>query len=43
MALSYLPANPAPGSMIDLAATVLAVGTGPTPTGDVRFSTEALF
>ena len=37
MALSYLPANPAPGSMVNLTATVLAVGTGPTPTGNVRF------
>jgi Bacterial Ig-like domain (group 3) len=35
--LSYLPANPAPGSMVNLTATVLAVGTGPTPTGNVRF------
>jgi hypothetical protein len=37
VALSYLPANPAPGSMVNLTATVLAVGTGPTPTGNVRF------
>ncbi len=37
VALSYLPANPAPGSMVDLVATVIAVGTGPTPTGNVRF------
>ena len=37
VALSYLPANPAPGSMVTLTATVLAVGTGPAPTGDVRF------
>ena len=35
--LSYLPANPAAGSMVNLTATVLAVGTGPTPTGSVRF------
>jgi Bacterial Ig-like domain (group 3) len=37
VALSYLPANPAPGSMVNLTATVLAVGTGPAPTGTVRF------
>jgi Bacterial Ig-like domain (group 3) len=37
VALSYLPANPAPGSMVNLTATVLAAGTGPTPTGNVRF------
>jgi hypothetical protein len=37
VALSYLPANPTPGSMVYLTATVLAVGTGPTPTGNVRF------
>jgi hypothetical protein len=37
VALSYLPANPAAGSMVNLTATVLAVGTGPTPTGSVRF------
>lgn len=37
VALSYLPANPAPGSMVNLTATVLAVGTGPAPTGNVRF------
>jgi Bacterial Ig-like domain (group 3) len=37
VALSYLPANPAPGSMVNLTATVLAVGTGPAPTGIVRF------
>jgi hypothetical protein len=37
VALSYLPANPAPGSMVNLTATVLALGTGPTPTGNVRF------
>ena len=36
VALSYLPANPAPGSMVNLTATVLALG-GPTPTGNVRF------
>jgi hypothetical protein len=35
--LSYLPANPAPGSTIRLIATVHAVGPGPTPTGHVRF------
>jgi hypothetical protein len=35
--LSYLPANPVAGSMVNLTATVLAVGTGPTPTGSVRF------
>jgi hypothetical protein len=37
VALSCLPANPAPGSMVNLTATVLAVGKGPTPTGNVRF------
>ncbi|HET6217057.1 MAG TPA: Ig-like domain repeat protein [Acidobacteriaceae bacterium] len=37
VALSYLPANPAAGSMVNLTATVLAVGTGPAPTGNVRF------
>lgn len=37
VALSYLPAKPAPGSMVNLTARVLAVGTGPAPTGDVRF------
>ena len=37
VALSYLPADPAPGSMVNLTATVLAVDTGPTPTGNVRF------
>jgi Bacterial Ig-like domain (group 3) len=37
VALSYLPANPAPGSTVRLTATVRAVGTGPTPTGHVRF------
>jgi Bacterial Ig-like domain (group 3) len=37
VALSYLPANPARGSMVSLTATVLAAGTGPTPTGNVRF------
>jgi hypothetical protein len=37
VALSYLPANSAPGSMVNLTATVLAVDTGPTPTGNVRF------
>lgn len=36
VALSYLPANPAPGSMVSLTATVLAVG-GPPATGNVRF------
>jgi hypothetical protein len=36
VALSYLPTNPAPGSTVNLTATVLAVG-GPTPTGNVRF------
>lgn len=36
VALSYLPANPAPGSMVKLTAKVFAVG-GPTPTGNVRF------
>jgi hypothetical protein len=35
--LSYLPANPASGSMVKLTAKVLAVGAGPTPTGHVRF------
>jgi hypothetical protein len=35
--LSYLPANPAPGSTVRLTATILAVGSGPTPTGHVRF------
>jgi Bacterial Ig-like domain (group 3) len=35
--LSYLPGNPLPGSTVSLTATVLAVGTGPTPTGNVRF------
>lgn len=34
--LSYLPANPAAGSMVTLTATVSAVG-GPTPTGNVQF------
>jgi hypothetical protein len=37
VALSYLPTNPAPGSMANLTATVPAVGTRPTPTGNVRF------
>jgi hypothetical protein len=37
VALSCMPANPAPGSMVNLSATVLAVGTGPIPTGNVRF------
>ena len=37
VALSYLPADPAPGSMVNLTATVLAVDTGPSPTGNVRF------
>jgi Bacterial Ig-like domain (group 3) len=37
VAISYFPANPAPGSMVNLTATILAVGTGPTPTGSVRF------
>ena len=37
IALSYLPANLAPGSMVNLTARVLAVGAGPTPTGNVRF------
>jgi hypothetical protein len=37
VALSYLPANPAPGSMVNLTGTVLAGGTGPPPTGNVRF------
>jgi hypothetical protein len=37
VALSYLPADLAPGSMVNLTATVLAVGAGPTPTGNVRF------
>jgi Bacterial Ig-like domain (group 3) len=35
--LSYLPANPAPGSTVSLTATVTPVGTSPTPTGHVRF------
>ncbi len=35
--LSYLPSNPAPGSMVSLSVTVFAAGTGPTPTGNVRF------
>lgn len=34
--LSYSPTNPVPGSMVNLTATVRAVG-GPTATGDVRF------
>jgi hypothetical protein len=34
--LSYLPAKPAPGSMVKITVTVHAVG-GPTPTGNVRF------
>jgi hypothetical protein len=34
--LSYLPASPAPGSILHLTATVHAVG-GETPTGSVRF------
>jgi hypothetical protein len=34
--LSYVPAKPAPGSMVKLTATVSALG-GPTPTGNVRF------
>lgn len=34
--LACLPANPTPGTMVTLTATVLAVGTGPTPTGFVR-------
>jgi Bacterial Ig-like domain (group 3) len=37
VALSYLPANPSPGSLVILTATVLAAGTGPTPTGNVHF------
>jgi hypothetical protein len=37
VALSYLPADPASGSMVELTATVLAAGTGPAPTGNVRF------
>jgi hypothetical protein len=37
VALSYLPANLAPGSMVNLTARVLAVDAGPTPTGNVRF------
>jgi len=37
LTLSYLPANPAAGSMVNLTATVLAAGTGPIPTGSVRF------
>lgn len=35
--LSYSPMHPIPGSTISLTATVLAVGTEPTPTGHVRF------
>jgi Bacterial Ig-like domain (group 3) len=35
--LSYFPAHPSPGSIVHITATVLAVGTGPTPTGNVRF------
>jgi hypothetical protein len=35
--LLYLPAKPVAGSTVNLTATVLAVGTGPTPTGSVRF------
>jgi hypothetical protein len=35
--LSYFPAHPSPGSIVHITATVLAVGTGPTPTGAVRF------
>jgi Bacterial Ig-like domain (group 3) len=37
VALSYLPAKPIPGSMVNLTVTVLGDGTGPTPTGNVRF------
>jgi Bacterial Ig-like domain (group 3) len=37
VALSYLPANLASGSMVNLTARVLAVGAAPTPTGNVRF------
>lgn len=37
VALSYFPAHPSPGSIVHITATVLAVGTGPTPTGSVRF------
>ncbi len=36
VALSYLSANPTPGSTVNLTATVAAVG-GPAPTGNVRF------
>jgi len=35
--VSYLPANPTPGSTISLTATVTPVDAGPTPTGHVRF------
>lgn len=34
--LSYLPANPSPGRMVNLNVAVSALG-GPTPTGNVRF------
>jgi len=34
--LSYLPLNPASGSMVRLSAKVFALG-GPSPTGNVRF------
>jgi hypothetical protein len=37
VALSYVPANLASGSIVHLTATVLALGTWPTPTGNVRF------
>jgi hypothetical protein len=35
--LSYFPAHPSPGSIVHITATVLPVGTGPIPTGAVRF------
>jgi Bacterial Ig-like domain (group 3) len=37
VALSFLPANPVPGSTVSLTVTVFAVDAGPTPTGYVRF------
>lgn len=37
VAFSYLPVKLAPGSMVNFTATVLGVGAGPTPTGNVRF------
>jgi Bacterial Ig-like domain (group 3) len=37
VALSYLPANPASGSVVTLTATVLEAVAGPAPTGNVRF------